>query len=53
MYTFFRATAGIAANELVDPIPYLGGHGFIRVSENLSRGSMLRSGAYVAWEQLV
>jgi hypothetical protein len=22
MYTFFRATAGIAANELVDSIPY-------------------------------
>jgi ubiquinone/menaquinone biosynthesis C-methylase UbiE len=53
MYTFFRATAGIAANELVDPIPYLDGHGFIRASENLSRGRMLRSGVYVAWEQLV
>ena len=23
MYTFFRAAAGIAANELVDPTPYL------------------------------
>lgn len=48
MYTFFRAAAGIAANELVDPTPYLDGHGFIRASENLSRGNMLRSDMYVA-----
>jgi ubiquinone/menaquinone biosynthesis C-methylase UbiE len=48
MYTFFRATAGIAAKELVDPIPYLDGYGFIRASENLSRGMMLRSDVYVA-----
>jgi ubiquinone/menaquinone biosynthesis C-methylase UbiE len=48
MYTFFRATAGIAANELVDPIPYLDGHRFTRASENLSRGRMLRSDVYVA-----
>lgn len=48
MYTFFRATAGIAANELVDPIPYLDGHKFIRASGNLSRGKMLRSDVYVA-----
>jgi hypothetical protein len=53
MYMFFRATSGIAANELVDPIVYLDGHGFIRASESLSRGSMLRSNMYVAWEQLV
>jgi hypothetical protein len=43
MYTFFRATAGIAAKELVDPIPYLDGYGFTRASESLSRGRMLRS----------
>jgi trans-aconitate methyltransferase len=48
MYAFFRATAGIAAKELVDPIPYLDGYGFHRASENLSRGSMLRSDVYVA-----
>ena len=48
MYTFFRATSGIAANELVDPTPYLDGHGFIQASENLSRGRMLRSDVYVA-----
>jgi ubiquinone/menaquinone biosynthesis C-methylase UbiE len=48
MYTFFRATAGIGAKELVDPIPYLDGHGFTRASENLSRGSTLRSDVYVA-----
>ena len=47
MYTFFRATAGIAANELGDPTPYLNDHGFIRASENLSRGRMLRSDVYV------
>jgi ubiquinone/menaquinone biosynthesis C-methylase UbiE len=48
MYTFFRASAGIAAKELVDPIPYLDGYGFTRASGNLSRGSMLRSDVYVA-----
>jgi ubiquinone/menaquinone biosynthesis C-methylase UbiE len=48
MYAFFRATAGIAAKELIDPVPYLDGYGFTRASENLSRGSMLRSDAYVA-----
>jgi trans-aconitate methyltransferase len=48
MYTFFRATAGIAAKELVDPIPYLDGYGFTRASENLSRGKMVRSDVYVA-----
>ena len=48
MYTFFRAAAGIAANELVDPAPYLDGHGFIPHSENLSRAKMLRSDVYVA-----
>jgi ubiquinone/menaquinone biosynthesis C-methylase UbiE len=48
MYTFFRATAGIAAKELVDPIPYLDGYGFTPASENLSRGKMLRSDVYVA-----
>jgi ubiquinone/menaquinone biosynthesis C-methylase UbiE len=48
MYTFFRATAGIAAKELVDPIPYLDGYGFTCASENLSRGKMLRSDVYVA-----
>jgi ubiquinone/menaquinone biosynthesis C-methylase UbiE len=48
MYTFFRATTGIAAKELVNPAPYLDGHGFIRASENLSRGRMLTSDVYVA-----
>ena len=48
MYTFFRATAGIGAKELVDPIPYLDEYGFTRASENLSRGRMLRSDVYVA-----
>jgi ubiquinone/menaquinone biosynthesis C-methylase UbiE len=48
MYKFFQAIAGIAANELVDPTPYLDRHGFIRDSENVSRGEMLRSDVYVA-----
>jgi ubiquinone/menaquinone biosynthesis C-methylase UbiE len=48
MYTFFRVTARIAAKELIDPIPYLDGYGFIRASENLSRARMLRSDVYVA-----
>jgi len=48
MYAFFRVTARIAANELVDPAPYLDGHGFIPHSENLSRAKMLRSDVYVA-----
>jgi trans-aconitate methyltransferase len=48
MYTFFRSTTGIAAKELVDPIPYLDGYGFTRAAENLSRGGMLRSDVYVA-----
>jgi ubiquinone/menaquinone biosynthesis C-methylase UbiE len=48
MYTFFRAVAGIAANELVDPTPYLNSHGFTRGSENVSAGRMLRSDLYVA-----
>lgn len=48
MYTFFRATAGIAANELVDPAPCLAGRGFIQTAGKLSRASMLRSDVYVA-----
>jgi ubiquinone/menaquinone biosynthesis C-methylase UbiE len=48
MYGFFRATARIVANELVDPSRYLDGHGFIQAAEKLSRGSMLRSDVYVA-----
>lgn len=53
MYAFFRAAAGIAANELVDPTPYLDGHGFIRVSDNLSRAKLLRSDLHVATSRLV
>ena len=48
MYAFFRTTARIAANELVDPIPYLVGNGFIQAAGKLSRGRMLRSDMYVA-----
>ena len=48
MYTFFRATTRIAANELVDPAPYLAGRGFIQTAWKLSRASMLRSDVYVA-----
>ena len=48
MYTFFRAVAGIAANELVDPSPYLDRHGFVRGWQNVSRGRMLRSEVYIA-----
>ena len=48
MYTFFRATARIAANEFVDPSPYLAEHGFLQAEEKLSRASMLRSDVYVA-----
>ena len=48
MYAFFRATAGIAASELVDPTPRLAGRGFIQTAGKLSRASMLRSDVYVA-----
>jgi ubiquinone/menaquinone biosynthesis C-methylase UbiE len=43
MYAFFRATARVAANELVDPSPYLHRHGFIQAEGKVSRGGMLRS----------
>jgi ubiquinone/menaquinone biosynthesis C-methylase UbiE len=48
MYTFFRATAGIAANELVDPAPCLAGRGFIQTAGKLSRARMLKSDVYVS-----
>ena len=48
MYAFFRATTRIAANELVDPAPYLAGRGFIQTAGKLSRACMLRSDVYVA-----
>ena len=47
MYTFFRATAGIAANGLVDPVPCLAARGFIQTAEKLSQARMLRSDVYV------
>jgi ubiquinone/menaquinone biosynthesis C-methylase UbiE len=48
MYMFFRVTAGIAANKLVDPAPYLTGRGFIQTTRKLSRADMLRSDVHVA-----
>ena len=48
MYTFFGAVTGIAANELVDPTPDLERHGFVRDSEHVSQGRMLRSDVYIA-----
>ena len=48
MYTFFRASAGIAADELVDPAPCVAGRGFIQTAGKLARAGMLRSDVYVA-----
>ena len=43
MYLFFRNAAGIAANELVDPSPYLEEHNFVPISRQSSRAAMLKS----------
>jgi ubiquinone/menaquinone biosynthesis C-methylase UbiE len=53
MYAFFRATAGIAANELVDPAPYLDRHGFKQAAGKQWRGRMLRSDVYVLRRNLL
>ena len=47
MYTFFRATAGIAARKLVDPTPYLNDSGFCRTSEKLYGAGLIRSDLYL------
>jgi ubiquinone/menaquinone biosynthesis C-methylase UbiE len=43
MYWLFRSVAGISADELVDPSPYLQANGFARTSCQLSRTGMLKS----------
>jgi ubiquinone/menaquinone biosynthesis C-methylase UbiE len=43
MYLFFRLTARIEANELVDPAPVLQSAGFVLASQHLSRGGLLKS----------
>lgn len=43
MYAFFRAAAGIAARELVDPSPFLRVEGFSVARQHLFRHGMLKS----------
>lgn len=43
MYGFFRATAGIAADELVDTTPYLKAKGFELASRRISHAHMVKS----------
>ena len=50
MYFFFRNAAGIAANQLIDPSPYLEEHNFFSISRQSSRAAMLKS---ELWQQRV
>jgi ubiquinone/menaquinone biosynthesis C-methylase UbiE len=43
MYRFFRLTARIEANELVDPAPFLQSAGFVLSSQHFFRGGLLKS----------
>lgn len=43
MYRFFRCTAGIHANQLVDPAPFLQARGFSLARQHLSRHGILKS----------
>ena len=43
MYLFFRCAAGITANGLVDPTPYLEANNFVPMSRQSSRAAMLKS----------
>jgi len=43
MYLFFRCAAGIAANGLVDPSPYLEANNFAPMLRQSSRAAMLKS----------
>lgn len=43
MYRFFRFTARIEANDLVDPAPFLHSAGFALASQHLFRGGLLKS----------
>lgn len=43
MYRFFRLTARISANELIDPTPYLQAEGFALARQRLFRRGMLKS----------
>jgi hypothetical protein len=50
MYLFFRCTTRIAANEIIDPTPFLNRHGFVRVAQKVSRAGMLKSDLF-AWHR--
>jgi ubiquinone/menaquinone biosynthesis C-methylase UbiE len=43
MYIFFRCAAGITANGLVDPTPYLEANNFVPMSRQSSRAAMVKS----------
>ena len=43
MYLFFRCAAGITANGLVDPTPYLKANNFVSMSRQSSRAAMVKS----------
>jgi ubiquinone/menaquinone biosynthesis C-methylase UbiE len=48
MYLFFWFAASIAADDLIDPTPYLEANGFIRAARTLSLGGMLKSDLFRA-----
>ncbi len=48
MYSFFRATTGITAGDLVDPFPFLSANGFVRSASRPSRTGMLKSDLFVS-----
>jgi hypothetical protein len=43
MYLFFRCAAGITANGLVDPSPYLEANNFAPMSHQSSRAAVVKS----------
>jgi ubiquinone/menaquinone biosynthesis C-methylase UbiE len=43
MYLFFRVTARIPANELIDPTPFMESGGFVLTRQHLFRKGMLKS----------
>ena len=47
MYLFFRFAAGLRTQKLVDPTPFIHGHGFLLRDEALTRGGMVTSQLWV------
>ena len=53
MYRFFRTVAGISANALVDPTPYLLANGFVLQACKLSPNGMVKSELWQSASPLV